>query len=34
MMLPGTVEIGGNSKHQLLVAVTDKYAHVWVFALY
>lgn len=33
MMLPGTVEIGGNSK-QLLEAVTDKYAHVWVFALY
>lgn len=28
------LKLGGNSKHQLLVAVTDKYAHVWVFALY
>lgn len=28
------LKLGGNSKHQLLVAVTDKYAHAWVFALY
>lgn len=28
------LKLGGNSKPQLLVAVTNKYAHVWVFALY